>query len=185
MLSPRSTYAALVRERATLSAAMALRRPLLVTIVMGVSVSIAATGRATPRLVAATTLTWSYIVLLQIAIALPLIAAGARRTVGLARALDLFFAGHAPWSLLMLTLPAWSPWIIGHGLWPIAVLAIAPVLLTLRIVSAFFAEVLAMDPADARRLTVLHQGLTWTAFVAILWTLSALTPRVLEFAGLA
>lgn len=173
-----------MRERARLPVAMALRRPLLVAIVMGISVSIAATGRATPRLVAGTTLTWSYIVALQIAIALPLIVAGARRTVGLSRALDLFFAGHAPWSLLMLAVAAWSPWTVGHGLWPIAVLALVPLVLTLRIVAAFFAEVLAMDPVEARRMTLLHQGLTWSAFVGVLWVSSALTPRVLELVGL-
>src|SRR5262245_4671414 len=107
MVFPRATYAALVREAAPASAATALRRPFVVAAVIGVSVSIAATGRATPALVASTTLSWSYVVLLQLAIAVPLIARHARRTVGLARAIDLFFAGHAPWSLLALAAAAW------------------------------------------------------------------------------
>ena len=185
IVSPHDTYAALVREPVRASLVTALRRPVLVALVLGVSVSITATGRATPVLVAGTTLSWSYIVLLQLAIAMALVARGARRTVGLARGLDLFFAGHAPWSLLVLAAAAWAPSPVGRPFWPLAVLAVIPVLLTPRIVVAFFAEVLGMSVRDARRMTALHQAITWTAFVAIVWVSSALTPRALEFLGLA
>jgi hypothetical protein len=180
MLNPRRAYAALVRERGRVPAVVSLRRPLLVAVVLGVSVSIAATGRATPALVLGTTLSWSYIVLLQLAIAVPLIAPGARRTVGLARALDLFFAGHAPWSLLALAAAVWAPSPIGRPMWPLVALTIVPVALTPRIVAAFFGEVLELSPRDARRMTILQQALTWAVLVAIFWVVSALTPRLFE-----
>jgi hypothetical protein len=185
MLAPRATYAALARTPARASIVTALRRPLLVAVVIGVSMSIAATRRATPGLVAGTTISWSYIVLLQLAVALAFVARGARRTVGLARALDLFFAGHAPWSLLVLAAAAWGPTPIGRPFWPLTVVAAAAIFLTSRIVFAFFMEVLRMTSRDARRMTVLQQGTTWALFLAILWITSALTPRVLELLRLS
>src|SRR5437763_4035347 len=125
LVAPRRTYAALASS-APLSAVAALRRPLLAALVIGASVAISATGRVTPALVLSTTVMWSYIVLLQLAIALPLLAAGARRTVGLARAVDLFFAGHAPWSLFALAAAAWVPSPLGRPLWPLAAAIAVP-----------------------------------------------------------
>jgi hypothetical protein len=185
MLAPRATYSALMQAPARASIFTALRRPLLVAVVIGVAMSIAATRRATPALVAGTTISWSYVVLLQVAVALVFIARGARRTVGLSRALDLFFAGHAPWSLLVLAAAAWAPSPIGRPFWPLTVLAAGAIVVTSRIVFAFFREVLGMSSRDARRMTVLQQSTTWALFVVILWVTSALTPRVLELLRLS
>jgi hypothetical protein len=182
IVSPRAAYRELVRRPERLSALGALRRPLLVAGVIGVSLSIAATGRVTPALAIGTTITWSYIVLLQLAIALPLIAPAARRTVGLARGIDLFFAGHAPWSLAALTAAAWAP-PPGRTLWPVAGIAILAVVLTPRIEAAFFGEVLGLDRRRAVRMTAVHQAITWTVFVALFWVVNALTPRVLQLMG--
>jgi hypothetical protein len=180
ILAPRDTYAALVRTPVALSVLTALRRPALVAVVLGVSVSIAATGRAGLGLAASTTLAWSYVVAVQIAIAVPLLAREARRTIGLARAVDLFFAGHAPWSLFALLVAAWRPSPAGSPVWPLEVLAIVPAVLTARIVAAFFSEVLALDRRSARRRTIVQQALTWTVFVVVNWAASAFTPRLLE-----
>jgi hypothetical protein len=164
-----------------MSALGALRRPLLVCLITGVSVAISATGRVTPALVLSTTVTWSYIVLLQLALALAVIAPRARRGVGLAGALDLFFAGHAPWSLVILAIAAVRPvplnWPGRYWLVAAAIIAAAA---TARIIAAFFREVLAMDARAARRMTILHQAITWTAFLAVSWLQSAFTPRLIE-----
>jgi len=183
LVSPRLTYRALVRGRARVSPVAALRRPLLAAAVIGVSVSIGATGRASPALVAATTVTWSYIVLLQLAIAVPLIAGGARRTVGLARAVDLFFAGHAPWSLFALVAAAWAPSPAGRPMWPLVVAFVLPIALTPRIVAAFFAEVFGLERHAARRMTIVHQTITWTVFSVLFWIVNAVSPRLLELLG--
>ena len=180
MISPRVAYASLVREGVRVAPMAALRRPLLVAVVMGASVSIAATGRATPVLVMGTTVSWSYVVLLQLAIALVLIAPRAGRTVGLARAIDLFFAGHAPWSLFVLAAAAWAPSPVGRPLWPLFVPAAAAVVLTPRIVAAFFGEVLGLSVPEARRMTILQQAITWTVIVGVFWVTSSLTPRLFE-----
>jgi len=179
--APGETYDAAARAGYRVSPLGALRRPLLVCLVTGVSVAISATGRVTPGLVLSTTVTWSYIVLFQLALALAVIAPRARRGVGLASALDLFFAGHAPWSLLILAIAAVRPmtldwpgrfWLMGAGVTAFAA--------TARIIAAFFREVLGMDARGARRMTVVHQAITWTVFLAVNWMQSAFTPRLIE-----
>ncbi|HEY2434890.1 MAG TPA: hypothetical protein VGI12_19620 [Vicinamibacterales bacterium] len=180
IIAPRTTYAALVRLPAHASFLLALRRPLLVAIVLGVSVAISATHAVNPLLVASTTIAWSYVVALQMAIALPLVAGPSRRTVGLPRALDLFFAGHAPWSLFALLVAAWGLATSTESIWPIVAAALLPCALTARIVHAFFREVLALDAAAALRRTVTQQALTWAIVVAINWAASAFTPRLIE-----
>ena len=109
MVSPGATYASLARVSGRVTPLTAIRRPLVVTLVLGVSAAIGATNHVTPALLLSTTLCWIFVVALQTAIALVLIAGPARRTVGLARALDLYFAGHAPWSRWMLAVAAWGP----------------------------------------------------------------------------
>jgi hypothetical protein len=178
IVAPRETYAALARG-GDASLITALRRPLLAALLLGVSIAVAATHSVTPALVASTTLSWSYVVVVQLAIALPLIAGPARRTVGLIRAVDLFFAGHAPWSIFALFAAAWGFAPSGAPSWPLAVAAIVPIVLTVRIVDAFFTEVLALAPTAARRRTILQQAITWTVFVAVNWVASAFTPRLI------
>jgi len=158
----------------------ALRRPLLAALALGTWLALSATGRVTPSMLLGTTMMWSYIVVIQIAIALALIAADAKRTVGVARALDLFFASHAPWSLSLLFAAVWSPTPWGRPVWPLLVLASVAGVLTVRILAAFFREVLEMDPRRAAMRTVIHQAITWTLFVAGFWIASAVSPRVLE-----
>lgn len=179
MLSPRDTYASLARVPGRVTLLTALRRPLLVAIVLGVSAAMGATGHVTPALLLSTTLCWSFVVALQIGIALPLIAGPARQTVGLARALDLYFAGHAPWSLWMLATVAWAPSPVGRPLTPVLVAAVVPLLLTPRIVSAFFREVLEMDPRHAVARTAAQQVMTWVTFVVLYGTAVQLVPQVL------
>src|SRR5438067_6906142 len=88
ILSPGETYARLARVPGRGTLLTALRRPLFVAIVIGASEAIAATAHVTPSLLASTTLCWSFGVVLQAAIGVGLISGGARRTVGIARALD-------------------------------------------------------------------------------------------------
>ena len=181
MVSPGATYASLTRVSARVTPLMALRRPLVVALVLGVSVAVGATRHVTPALLLSTTLCWSLVVALQAAIALVLIAGPARRTVGLARALDLYFAGHAPWSLWMLAATAWGPSPVGRPMTPIVIAIAVPLVLTPRILSAFFREVLDMDPRHAVACTVAQQVMTWATFVILFGTAVQIVPRVLEW----
>jgi hypothetical protein len=181
MVSPRQTYAWLARRSGRVTMLTPLRRPLLVAIVLGVSTAMGTTGHVTPALVLSTTICWSFVVVLQVGIALAVIAGRARRTVGLARALDLYFAAHAPWSLWMLAAVAWAPSAIGRPLTPTVVAAAVPLILTPRILSAFFREVLELDPRHAMARTAAQQAITWVTFVSLFGTAIALVPRVLEW----
>ena len=159
----------------------ALRRPLLVALVLGTSEAITATRHVTPGLLLSTTLCWSFVVVLQMAIALSLIAAPSRRTVGLSRAVDLFFASHVPWSLWLLAAAAWAPSPMGRSTTPLFVAASVPALLTPRMIAAFFREVLEMDPREARARTVVHQAVTWGLFGGLFAASVAIVPRVHEW----
>jgi hypothetical protein len=181
MVSPRETYASLARMPGRGSVLTAVRRPLLAAVVLGASAAISATGHVTPALVLSTTLCWSFVIVLQAAIALVLIAGPAQRTVGLARALDLYFASHAPWSLWMLAMVAWAPSPLGRPATPLLFAAAVPLILTPRILSAFFREVLEMDPRHAAARTAAQQVMTWVAFVVLFGTAVQLVPRVLEW----
>ena len=107
ILDPDATYAALAAQAAPIGAIRALRRPFLVVVVLGVAMALSATRHATPALVMSTTLMWSVLVIGQVAIALVVIGTPQTGTIGRARALDLFFASHAPWSLWLLAAAAW------------------------------------------------------------------------------
>lgn len=181
LVSPGATYASLARVSARATPLTAFRRPLLVALVLGAAAAIGATRHVTPALLLSATLCWSFVVALQMGIALLLITGPARRTVGLPRALDLYFAGHAPWSLWMLAAAAWGPSPIGRPTLPIAIAAVVPFVLTPRILSAYFREVLELDPRHAIGRTVAQQVMTWATFVILFGTAIQLVPRVLEW----
>ena len=156
---------------------------MLVAAVAGSTVALLGTRHAPPALVLSTTLCWSVLVVAQTAIALAVIAAPARRTVGLSRALDLFFASHAPWSLWMLALVAWAPTAGERTLLPIVVAALVPAFLTPRMIAAFFREVLELDPRSAARRTAVHQAVTWSLLVSVYSAAVAMFPRIVAWIG--
>jgi hypothetical protein len=182
MVAPAITYAVLARQSSPVGPITALRRPLLAAIVLGVSIAISGTGHVTPALVLRTTVAWSFVVVLQIAIALAVIAAPARRTVGVPRALDLFFASHAPWSIFFLIAVLLPP-PVGGSTPALLALTVIPIGLTARAIAAYFREVLRLDRRRARRLTIVHQAITWTVFVVLFGSVVALRPRIVELLG--
>jgi hypothetical protein len=179
MVAPARTYALLARQPSPVGPLTALRRPLLAAVVIGVSMSIAATRHVTPALAFNTTLAWAFVVVLQIAIALLVIAVPSRRTVGVSRALDLFFASHAPWSLWLLAVAA-LPAPLGRPVMPLLAIAVVPLVLTNRAIAAFFREVLQFGSRRAALHTAAHQAITWGTFVVLYGYAVALQPRVVE-----
>src|SRR5262249_28091241 len=123
--APDSTYRALI-ARTTLPAWRALVRPALVLLVLAVSLPITAVHAITLDLVLRTALTFSVIVVVQLAIGAIVIASAPAPRVSFARALDLWFAGHLPYSLWILLLPVVTaiPYGSPHEL--IGISAIAP-----------------------------------------------------------
>lgn len=158
-----------------------LRRPLLVAVVLGFAVAMAGTRHVTPALFISATLCWSVLVTAQVVIALAVFARPATRTVGVARAMDLFFASHVPWSLWMLAAVAWAPVPGGHSLTPVFVAALVPMALTTRMIAAFCREVLQMERRQAMARTTMHQVITWGLLITVFGWAVALWPRIVQW----
>lgn len=177
--SPRPVYAAMAAKMAPRVGIRWLRRPLLAALSIGVSVALAATGHLTLALVASTTICWMVVVLAQLAIAAAFIAPRARDGIGTARALELFFAAHVPWSLTLLVFAALMAMTSPVGRGPALLLMfLFPMIATPRMIAAFFEQVLRLDPARARRLTAAHQTITWGSLLVAYGYAVQLWPRV-------
>jgi hypothetical protein len=162
MLGAGREYAAQAAERRTGSWPRALAAPALVALILGAATGAASTGRMTVGLLASGTLCWSFVPLLQMLTGAGLIASAPRRGVDLPRAVELLFAGHAPWSLwalaasVILTLPGLSSALV------VLATAIGPAVWTGAILRAFCTTVLGTTPRGATWRIVGHQAATWT-----------------------
>src|SRR5207247_5441128 len=82
-----------------------MRQPLLLAFLMGCTVSIAASGRVSLRLVLDEALSFAFVPIVEVA-AFTLVYRLRDRTMPFARAADRFFAGNAPWLLVLAALAA-------------------------------------------------------------------------------
>ena len=158
-LSPSRAYASMVEAAPRVSWAQMLRRPALVLLVIALTVSIAATGRVTAGLIAAAMLAWSFVVVIQMAAGLAIIASASARRVDLPTALDLLFAGHLPWSIWLLLIAVAASAEVPQRV--LAVASVVPALWTMTVLNAFCRSVLASSVRDARIRVVAHQVLIW------------------------
>ena len=156
------------------------RRPALAAVVLGTAAAMCTTGTVTLRLVADTTASLGLIVAVQFLIAAAFVVPH-RGQLTTAAALDRFFATHRAWSLWLLVLAGWCMAVppVGRSLAPLLVLALVPLIWTVRGIDRFFREVSELPRARAARLTVLHQLVTWGLFGAIFGAAVQLWPRLL------
>jgi len=180
IVAPDRTYAALIASTERIGIVRALKRPLLVAVVLGTSMALSSTRHVTPALVFSTTLLLSAVIIGQVLIALAVIGRLATQTLGRARALDLFFASHAPWSLWLLAMAVWVPSPLGLPSWPLSLASIAPIVLTPRILAAYFREVHGLDRRRAAIRTFVHQAVTWAVFAVLFGAAVAIWPRILQ-----
>jgi len=170
--APETTYRALI-TRTTLPAWHALLRPALVLLVLAVSLPITAVHNITFDLVLRSAMTFSVIVLLQLAIGAVVITSAPARPVSFFRAIDLWFAGHLPYNVWILLLPFVTGIQVGpadspHELMGVSV--VVPFVWTAFIVGAFCRVVLDVTPGGARRRVVLHMAMVLTAgFALAIW----------------
>jgi hypothetical protein len=154
-LRPEATYLELIAEPSPPSW-QALGRPVLVVLVIAVGLTVAAVHQITLKLVLTTAAAWSATVAIQIAIGAGLIASAPSRRVGFVRAVDLWFAGHLPYSLWILGLPliAALPLATPHELMVFSI--VIPLVWTTTIVTAFCRVVLGLTAAAARWRSAVH-----------------------------
>ena len=159
--APDKTYRELAVGTEQVGVWRMLRRPLIVLVVIATAVPMMAVQRITLALFAFSIASFGFVLLIQIAVAAGIIASAPARRASMPRALDLWFAGHAPYSLWLLTAAlffAMSPWASLDGL---IALAIVPAVWTAVIVAAFCRHVLGVGPAAARWLAALHFIVIW------------------------
>ncbi|HUK35030.1 MAG TPA: hypothetical protein VLV86_14020 [Vicinamibacterales bacterium] len=176
-LRPDATFRELIAERPP-GFWRALARPALVLLVIAVGLPIAAVHQVTVKLVLTTAAAWSFIVVVQMAIAAAMIASAPSRRVSFLHAFDLWFAGHVPYSLWILAIPLVTAVPAGtpHELMGLAF--IVPLVWTTVIVAAFCRVVLGLAAADASRRAALHLA-TVVIVVAALATWAAGGPAAI------
>jgi hypothetical protein len=172
MLRPATAYSKL----ALADGDSAWTRPLFFSFLIGCVVSLSATGRATVRLVAPATLYAMLIPLVEVALLWVLLRR--RSMVPLPRAIDLFFMGHLPWCLWLLSLatmftfgPTLAAFLWIGWLWRCTTI---PALLvwSAYIDYCFFR---CVSPGEVGRNLLVHRGVCWTLLLVIfgggsLWT---------------
>jgi hypothetical protein len=139
-----------------------LRRPLVVLLVIATAVPIMAVQRVTLALLAFSMGSFAFVVLIQIAVGAAIIAsARSQRRVSMSRALDLWFAGHAPYSISLLVVAAVFGATPYASLDALIAVAVIPAAWTAVIVAAFCRQVLGTSGAGARWRAAAHFAATW------------------------
>jgi hypothetical protein len=180
MLSPARAYAAYAPAHTRSGLWIALRRPLFVALLLGVTIAMTATHTVAAPVVVSLTSCWAVAVAIQLVTALIIIGPSSRREAPMSRALDLFFLGHAPWSLWLLVIGAMATWMPDLVDIPLVVLTmLVPAALTTRTVAAFSAVVLGTSRRTAVRRAALHHAMTWIVILVLFAAAVALWPRVL------
>jgi hypothetical protein len=172
LVRPASTFQSLAAAPARTSFRSGLRRPLFVTFVIACAVSLAATGALTARIAGPSMLYLAYVPMVE---ALGLVAVIGRRRhhVPLMRAIDIFFAGHAPWTLLIIAItgllvsvPPAHSWMI---LTRVAMVGMALVAgWSAYIDFCFFRAMFDASPRAALRDLVVLRAITWLIVFSVL-----------------
>ena len=160
-LAPDETYRELAADNADVGVWRMLRRPLVALVVIATAVPIMAVQRITLDLLVFTALSFAFVVLIQLLIGTAIIASARSRPTTPARALDLWFAGHAPYSLSLLAVAGVFAALPYASLDAFIALAVVPAAWTAAIVAAFSRHVLGTSRAGARWRAALHFFVTW------------------------
>jgi hypothetical protein len=169
-LAPEATYRRLLADEAAATWWHRLERPAIVLLVIGVIVPIMAVQRVTIGLVVTSALSWSFAVVIQILAGAVVIGSAPSRRIAMPRALDLWLAGHLPYSVWMLAVAI----LVANSMWgsldSLVFSAVVPAVWTSFIVSAYCRTVLATTASGARWRVAMHQALVWsTALTYIAW----------------
>jgi hypothetical protein len=183
-LAPLETYRQLVAQSEPGSWLRTIERLALVALIVGMGITVSS-ARTVPLDLALTgLLIWSFVPVLQLFAAIGLTAIPRTRSTSLARALELLFIGHLPWSLWILLMSGVEGFT--RASLPQSVelsTLLIPGAWTAVVVFAFCRAVLGCTPKGARLLTAGHQALTWTLFVTYLVLTSGVWPRVVALVG--
>jgi hypothetical protein len=155
-LGPERTYRELLARNVPVAYWETLLRPATVLLAIGVVIPMMAVHRVTLRLAGTAVVSWGFAVALEFVAASCVIASASSRRAGMARAIDLWFAGHLPYSLWLLMLPIATTSLSLPALEVIGLTALVPLIWTAFIVTAFCRTVLGTTAAGARWRAWIH-----------------------------
>jgi hypothetical protein len=159
--APFVTYRQATASETNLRWFVMLRWPALVLLVIAVLVPIMAVQRVTAGLVLTAALSWSFVLAIQLIIGAGIILSGPQRRLSMPQALDLWFAGHLPYSLWMLVVFAWMGTATTSSVRVFVISALVPTVWTMALVFAFCREVLGVSVAGAIWRTTVHLVVVW------------------------
>jgi hypothetical protein len=183
MLRPSSTYARIAAEPMENGAVVLLRGPLFVALAVACSISFLTRGYLAPGLITSEAFAWSFVPLAEIA-GVAAVWRARRSNVSFAQAMDLFFAGHAPWLLwLVASVVFWrSGDTRSSAVFSAWVLSIVPIAAWSGYIDfQFFRQVTGMK--NPGRYLVLQRVIGWTLFISVFGGVS-LWPGLIEELGL-
>ena len=168
--APEPTFRELLATTATIRGWRLLRRPAMALLVIAVLAPIMAVQRVTIGLVATAALSWCFVIAIQMFVAACVIASARSTRVRLMQALDLWFAGHLPYSLWLLIAFTWMGATANGPLRLLIMSAILPAVWTAFIVAAFCRIVLGTSQSGARWRAAAHFVGIWViALSYIAW----------------
>ena len=171
LLSPAAAFRELAEERDG-GAWVLLRRPLLLALAMGCTVSFQASGRLSVRLIADGAVSFAFVPVFELMALAWVYRLGPRR-IPFARAADLFFAANAPWLVWLMAFtilrcletpvqatapPMWLLWTLEGSL-------LATAAWSASIDLHFFREVLPRPAGKAARDLMLQRAIGWTCTI--------------------
>ena len=182
-LAPDTTYVQLVRERATAHVPSLVGRIALAVAIIGTSVAIAATGRISIELVTTIGVSWSFALLVQAIAAAAIIVPARARRVTTARAFELWFRAHLPWTSWFLV-PAGVFSLTGVHVSETVLFAgaLVPLVWTILLLRAFGRQVLGVTRVSA--MAAVHQVIVWGLTLSYIAFAIGGWDRVLDELGL-
>ena len=170
MVSPSRTFTEMV-ARPPAGAWVAWRRPLLLGFLLASVASLAGAGVLTFRIVAPAFLYWMSVPIVEVA-AVTIVTFGRRPRAGWARLVDAHFAGHAPWTVLLIaiagSIASFSPpigWTLVMGVWLWSMVGVLA--WSAWIDLAFYRSAVGADRRAAWRDVIVQRAIVWGAVLAI------------------
>jgi hypothetical protein len=177
MARPAREYRRRVGESRGAPWRQALAVPALLTLLLGIVTSAAATGRVVASLVVSQTICWSFVPALQLMTGSILIGSAGQRPVSFARAIELLFAAHGPWSLWLVAIATLQMLTPNQNI--VFASTVAPAAWTAWILFAYSREVLALPSRRAWVRVIAHQAATALLILTYIELASRISVRVI------
>jgi hypothetical protein len=177
MARPAREYRRRVGESRDAPWRQALAVPGLLALLLGIVTSAAATGRVVASLVISQTVCWSFVPALQLMTGSILIGSAGPRPVSFARAIELLFAAHGPWSIWLVAIAALQMLTPNQNI--VFASTVAPAAWTAWILFAYSREVLALPSRQAGVRVIAHQVATALLILTYIELASRISVRVI------